>query len=152
MELDEIDRKILRELLTDGRLSNAKLAEKVGLSTTACWNRVRVLEETGVIAGYEAVIDQDALGKPDTVIIEITLDHHDEALLERFDQALKALPDVVEAYLVTGEYDYVLKVAVGGTEGYERFLRQHLYKLPGIRQSRSTFVLRCLKQSRSVLP
>jgi Lrp/AsnC family transcriptional regulator, leucine-responsive regulatory protein len=150
--LDEIDRRILRELRRDGRLSNAKLAEKVGLSTTPCWNRVRALEDAGVIEGYTALLNQQALGLPDTVIIEVTLERHDDDMLEKFGRALADLPEVMEAYLLTGEYDYLIKVAVAGTAGYEEFLRRKLYKLPGIRHSRSTFVLRCLKKSYSVEP
>jgi Lrp/AsnC family leucine-responsive transcriptional regulator len=152
MEIDEIDRRILRELRLDGRLSNTKLAEKVGLSTTPCWNRVRALEEGGMIEGYAALLSQTALGYPDTVIIEVTLDRHDDDIFEKFGQALATLPEVMEAYLLTGDYDYLIKVAVAGTAGYEEFLRKKLYKLPGLKHSRSTFVLRCLKRAHSVEP
>jgi Lrp/AsnC family leucine-responsive transcriptional regulator len=152
MEIDEIDRRILRELRQDGRVSNTKLAEKVGLSTTPCWNRVRALEESGMIEGYTALLSQTALGYPDTVIIEVTLDRHDDDIFDKFGQALAELPEVMEAYLLTGEYDYLIKVAVAGTAGYEEFLRRKLYKLPGLRHSRSTFVLRCLKRTFSVAP
>jgi Lrp/AsnC family leucine-responsive transcriptional regulator len=150
--LDRIDRLILRELRNDGRLSNSKLAEKVGLSTTPCWNRVRAMEESGVIQGYTALLSQNALGYPDTVIIEVILDRHDDDIFEKFGTALAELPEVMEAYLLTGEYDYLIKVAVAGTAGYEEFLRRKLYKLPGLRHSRSTFVLRCLKRAYSVEP
>jgi Lrp/AsnC family leucine-responsive transcriptional regulator len=151
-QLDEIDRKILRTLSHDGRISNQKLAETVNLSSTPCWNRVKVLEDAGFITRYAALLDQRALGLPDTVIIEVTLERHDDEIFERFGNALATLPEVIEAYLVTGEYDYLIKVAVSGTEGYERFLRQKLYKIPGIRHSRSTFALRCLKRVHSVSP
>lgn len=152
MEIDEMDRRILRALRNDGRLSNTKLAEKVGLSTTPCWNRVRALEEGGMIEGYTALISQNALGYPDTVIIEVTLDRHDDEIFEKFGAALAGLPEVMEAYLLTGDYDYLIKVAVAGTAGYEEFLRKKLYKLPGLKHSRSTFVLRCLKRAHSVEP
>jgi Lrp/AsnC family transcriptional regulator, leucine-responsive regulatory protein len=151
-QLDEIDRKILRTLSRDGRISNQKLAEIVNLSPTPCWNRVKALEEAGLITGYVALLDQRALGLPDTVIIEVTLERHDDEIFNRFGEALAKLPEVMEAYLLTGEYDYLIKVAVSGTEGYERFLRQKLYKIPGIRHSRSTFALRCLKRVHSVTP
>lgn len=151
-QLDDIDRRILRALADDGRISNQKLAERVNLSATPCWNRVRALEEAGVISGYAAILDQHALGVPDIVIIEVTLERHDDEIFSRFGAALTELPEVMEAYLLTGEYDYLIKVAVAGTEGYERFLRQKLYKLPGIRNSRSTFALRCLKRMHSVVP
>ncbi|MRW89614.1 AsnC family transcriptional regulator [Duganella sp. FT80W] len=152
MEIDDMDRRILRELRADGRLSNTKLAEKVGLSTTPCWNRVRALEEGGMIEGYTALLSQTALGYPDTVIIEVTLDRHDDDIFDKFGQALATLPEVMEAYLLTGDYDYLIKVAVAGTAGYEEFLRKKLYKLPGLKHSRSTFVLRCLKRAHSVEP
>lgn len=150
--IDAVDRRILRELRKDGRLSNLKLAERVGLSPTPCWNRVRALEQARVIEGYTALLDQKKLGLPDTVIIEVTLDRHDDDALHRFGEALAELPEVLEAHLLTGEYDYMIKVAVAGTEGYEEFLRRKLYKLAGIRHSRSSFVLRCLKRSTSVEP
>jgi Lrp/AsnC family leucine-responsive transcriptional regulator len=151
-KLDEIDRKILRILRSDGRISNQKLADSVHLSPTPCWNRVRALEEQGYIEGYAAILSQSALGLPDTVIIEVTLERHDEDMLERFGEALAELPEVMEASLLTGDYDYLIKVAVAGTAGYERFLRERLYKIPGIRHSRSTFVLRTLKRAHSVEP
>lgn len=148
--LDEIDRKILRTLSQDGRISNQKLADTVSLSPTPCWHRVRALEESGHISGYVAVLDQRTLGLPDTVIIEVTVDRHDDEIFQRFSDALAELPEVMEAYLLSGEYDYLIKVAVSGTEGYERFLRQKLYKLPGVTHTRSTFTLRCLKRTPSV--
>jgi Lrp/AsnC family transcriptional regulator, leucine-responsive regulatory protein len=149
-QLDDIDRKILRTLSQDGRISNQKLAETVNLSPTPCWHRVKALEEAGYVQGYVAVLDQRALGVPDTVIIEVTVDRHDDEIFKAFSDALAELPEVMEAYLLSGEYDYLIKVAVAGTEGYERFLRQKLYKLPGVRHTRSTFTLRCLKRSASV--
>jgi Lrp/AsnC family transcriptional regulator, leucine-responsive regulatory protein len=151
-QLDEIDRKILRTLSRDGRISNQKLADTVNLSATPCWNRVKALEDAEFITEYVAILNQRALGLPDTVIIELTLERHDDDIFKRFGEALAQLPEVMEAYLLTGEYDYLIKVAVSGTEGYERFLRQKLYKIPGIRHSRSTFVLRCLKRVHSVTP
>jgi Lrp/AsnC family leucine-responsive transcriptional regulator len=151
-DLDAIDRKILRELRRDGRMSTTQLAEKVGLSTSPCWNRVRQMEQQGVIEGYTVLLNQKALGVPDTVMIEVTLDRHDDDTFERFGQALADMPEVLEAYLLTGEYDYLIKVAVAGTAGYEEFLRRKLYTLPGLRHSRSTFVLRRLKQEHSPQP
>jgi Lrp/AsnC family leucine-responsive transcriptional regulator len=151
-QLDDTDRHILRILGRDGRISNQKLAETVNLSPTPCWHRVKALEEAGYITGYAALLDQSRLGVPDTVIIEVTVDRHDDEIFKAFSDALAELPEVMEAYLLSGEYDYLIKVAVAGTEGYERFLRQKLYKLPGVRHTRSTFALRCLKRSPSVTP
>jgi Lrp/AsnC family transcriptional regulator, leucine-responsive regulatory protein len=143
---------ILRTLNFNARISNRDLAEEVGLSTTPCWNRVRNLEEKGVITQYVTIFDQQKIGMPDTVIIEVTLERHDADILEKFGAALTDLPEVTEAYLVTGDYDYLIKAAVSGTSGYERFLRDRLYKIPGIRHTRSSFALRCLKQSYTARP
>ncbi len=150
--MDEIDSRILRELQFNARVSNADLASRVGLSASPCWTRVRTLERQGVIEKYVTVFDQAAFGLPDTVIIEVTLDRHDDDILKKFEAALERMPEVVEAYLMTGEYDFFIKVAVAGTEGYERFLREKLYKIPGIRHSRSSFTLRRLKQTYAVQP
>ena len=148
--LDNQDRAIMRALQKNARLSNAELAEIVGMSTTACWNRTRQLEADGYIRGYVALLDQQKLGFADVVLIEVTLDRHDEDALARFGAELATLPEVLEAYLVSGEYDYLVKVAVDGTAGYERFLREKLYKISGIRHSRSMFALRCMKSIPSV--
>lgn len=150
--MDEIDRRILRALQFDARITNLGLAEKVGLSASPCWTRVRRLEQEGVIEKYVTVFNQAALGIPDTVIIEVKLEKHDDDSLSIFENSLAQLPEVMEAYLLTGEYDYFIKVAVAGTTGYERFLRDKLYKIPGIRHTRSSLTLRCLKQIFSPLP
>ena len=150
--LDLMDRKILSVLRINGRLTMAELAEKVGLSTTPCWTRVKRLEASGAIGGYVALVNARVVGVPNVVFIEVTLDKHDDKILEKFGASLAAIPEVLEAHLVTGDYDYLVKVAVTGTDHYERFLRESLYRLPGIRHSRSTFALRALKQEVSVDP
>jgi len=150
--LDEIDRKILGALRADGRLTIAGLAERVGLSQSPCWTRLRRLEEAGLIRDYVAVLDHGALGLPDVVFVEVTLDKHDDSVLEAFGTEILRIPEVLEAHLVSGEYDYIIKVAVSGTAHYERFLREKLYRIRGIRQSRSVFALRTLKQEVSVDP
>lgn len=150
--LDEIDRRILKTLVADGRITNSQLAEKVGLSSSPCWQRVRRLEQDGYITGYTAILDQKKLGRSETVIIEVNLDRHDDETLASFGESMARIPEVLEVYLVTGGYDYMLKVAVDGTEGYERFLRERLYKVPGLRHSRSMFSLRCLKRAYSIEP
>ena len=144
------DRKILHELQQNGRLSNSELAERVGLSPSACWNHTRQLETDGYIQGYVALIDQTKLGLTDTVLIEVTLNAHEDNTLARLGEELAKLPEVLEAYLVTGEYDYLIKVAVEGTAGYERFLREKLYRIARISHSRSMFALRCVKSVPSV--
>ena len=139
VKFDSIDKQILRELTRDGRLSNQALADRVGLSPSPCWQRTRRLEAEGVISGYRAVIDREALGYGETVLIEVTLDRHDDAVLENFGRQMAEMEEVLEVWLTTGEYDYLIKVAVNGTRGYEEFLRRKLYKVAGIRHSRSGF-------------
>ncbi|AXQ22172.1 Lrp/AsnC family transcriptional regulator [Acinetobacter wuhouensis] len=143
--LDRIDRKILSALRQDGRLTVAQLAEIVGLSSSPCWTRVKRLESMNVIEGYTANINAKAIGINELFFIEITLERHDDEILEQFSDALSQMPEVVEAHLVTGDYDYLVKVAVKNAEHYERFLRKNLYSMKGIRHTRSIFALRPLK-------
>lgn len=150
--LDEIDRKILKVLLDDGRISNNQLAEAVGLSPSPCWQRVRKLEKSGLIKSYGAEIDQLQLGYPETVLVEITLERNQGYQLEDICLELAKIPEVLEIHIVSGEFDCFLKVAVSGTKGYEKFLREQLYQIPGIQHSRSVFSLRCFKNELSFVP
>jgi Lrp/AsnC family leucine-responsive transcriptional regulator len=150
--MDATDRRILRALARRARLTNAELAEEVGLSASPCWTRVKRLEQSGVIQGYHALLDQAALGLPDTVFLEVMMERHDDENLKRFEEAVSAMPEVLECWLVTGEYDYILKAAVGGTAGYETLLREKIYRLPGVRHTRTAFTLRCLKRVISPVP
>lgn len=152
MKLDRIDRQILNQLASDGRISNAELAQCVGLSPSPCWQRVRKLETEGVIRGYSAMLDQDQLGAGEVVMIEVILERHDDEVVEEFGRTMQAMPEVLEVHLTTGEYDYLIKVAVEGTRSYEAFLREKLYRVRGIRHTRSSFVLRCLKDVQAYLP
>ena len=102
--------------------------------------------------GLLAILDQARLGASETVLIEVTLEKHDDAMLEAFGRAMADMPEVLEVYLTTGEYDYFIKVAVDGSAGYENFLLKKLYKIPGMRHSRSSFTLRCLKRRHSIVP
>lgn len=110
------------------------------------------LESDGYIVGYSAVLDNAKLGAPETVIVEVVLERHDDAVFEAFGKAMVELPEVIDVFLTTGEYDYILKIRCAGTAAYEEFLRKKLYRVPGIRHTRSSFALRCLKQAFSVVP
>src|SRR5579883_970900 len=138
--LDDFDRRILAELSRDGRLSNSDLARRIGLSASACWMRVRALEESGVIKGYAAVIDRALIGLPETVTVD--KQKHTGDVLEGFEAAIERMPQVIEASLVAGDFDYYLRVAASSTADYEHFLREKLYRIPGVRQARSIFILR----------
>jgi len=142
--LDGIDHRILAELSSDGRLSNTDLARRIGLSPSACWTRVRALEQSGVIKGYAAIIDRAAIGLPETVVVEVTVDKQKQTgdVLAGFEAAIERLPQVIEASLVAGDFDYYLRVAASSTTDYEHFLREKLYRIPGVRQARSIFILR----------
>jgi Lrp/AsnC family transcriptional regulator, leucine-responsive regulatory protein len=147
MELDKFDIAILEALQKDARLSLQELGKQVGLTASPCWTRIRRMEDAGVIEGYSVRVNPDKVGLSETVILHVTLDSHSDEALFEFGKALEDIPEVLEAYLVSGDYDYYIRVAVEGTRGYERFLRERLYKIPGIRHSKSSFVLRRLKQS-----
>lgn len=110
--LDRIDRKILSALRRNGRLTVAQLAEEVGLSSSPCWTRLKRLESLKIIEGYTVNVNPKAIGIHELFFIEITLERHDDEMLENFSEALADIPEVVEAHLVTGDYDYLVKVAV----------------------------------------
>ena len=147
MELDKFDVAILEALQRDARLSLQELGKQIGLTASPCWTRIRRMEEAGVIEGYSVRVNPEKVGLSETVILHVTLDSHSDEALFEFGRMLEDIPEVLEAYLVSGDYDYYIRVAVEGTRGYERFLRERLYKIPGIRTSKSSFVLRRLKQS-----
>ena len=146
-KLDRLDRDILTVLQTDARISLQELSKRVGLSASPCWTRIRRMEEAGVIEGYTVRLNAQAVGLAETVIVQVTLDSHSDEALFAFGRALADIPEVLEALLVSGDYDYILRIAVSDTRDYERLLRERLYKIPGLRHSKSSFVLRSLKQS-----
>ncbi|MCJ0761667.1 Lrp/AsnC family transcriptional regulator [Variovorax terrae] len=145
--MDKMDRKILKVLQGNARASLQEIGQTVGLSPTPCWGRIRKMEEAGVIEGYTVRLNAQALDLSDTVLVQVTLDSHSDNTLEKFGETLAAIPEVIEAYLVSGDYDYLLRVAVRDTRDYERLLRERLYKIKGIRHSKSSFVLRTLKKA-----
>ncbi|WP_171173620.1 Lrp/AsnC family transcriptional regulator [Ruegeria sp. HKCCD8929] len=151
-QLDQTDRRILSVLLENARISNSELAERVNLSPSPCWQRVRKLEERGYIKKYTAVLDQALLGMPDTALVEIRLQQHDSTSFEEFGAKLSKLPEVLEIFAKTGEFEFFLKVAVNGTAGLDEFIQRKLHPLPEIRETRSNFVLRNLKETRAYLP
>ncbi|SDL94737.1 transcriptional regulator, AsnC family [Oryzisolibacter propanilivorax] len=145
--MDRLDRKILSVLQRDARASLQDIGAAVGLSPSPCWARIKKMEEAGVIQGYTVRLDPLALGLGDTVLVMVTLDSHSDNTLEKFGEVLASIPEVVEAHLVSGDYDYLLRVVVKDTRDYERLLREKLYRIRGIRHSRSSFVLRTLKKA-----
>jgi Lrp/AsnC family leucine-responsive transcriptional regulator len=144
---DKFDLAILRELLADSRRTLQEIGAAVNLSPTTCWSRIKRLEADGVIQQYSIRLDRARLGWKDTVIVQLTLESHTDETLYAFGRVLATIPEVMEAYLVSGDYDYYIRIAVRDTRDYERLLREKLYKIPGIRHSKSSFVLRVLKDA-----
>jgi Lrp/AsnC family transcriptional regulator, leucine-responsive regulatory protein len=140
--LDKTDIKILNLLQTDGRMSNSDLSERVNLSPSACLRRVKRLEDDGYIMGYVTLVNQARVGKPTNVFVEITLANLGEDTIDAFEKAVTACPDVRGCYLMSGDADYLLRIACSGPEGYEYIHRQYLSKLPGVTRIRSSFALR----------
>ncbi|MCK6376529.1 MAG: Lrp/AsnC family transcriptional regulator [Zoogloea sp.] len=147
MKLDRFDTAILEALQGDARISLQELSKQVGLTASPCWTRIKRMEEAGVIEGYSVRVNAARIGLGETVIVQVTLDSHSDEALFEFGRALEAIPEVLEAFLVSGDYDYYVRIAVSDTRDYERLLRERLYKIPGIRHSKSSFVLRQLKRN-----
>jgi DNA-binding Lrp family transcriptional regulator len=148
--LDAHDRAILRLLQEDARISNTRLAEKVSLSESACLRRVKALEESGLIEGYTALIDQHKAGYPVNVFVSITLDRQSEPGLAAFESAVREVPEVMECYLMTGEHDYLLRLVVQDLADFERVHSQHLTRLPQVVRVQSSFAMRTVTRSRVV--
>lgn len=142
MELDQIDRKILRVIQKQGRISNADLSEKVALSPSACHRRVQRLEAEGIVKDYVALLDARKIGLPSTVFVEIKLQGQADEILDAFEAEVKRVPEILECHLMAGTADYILKVVADSTEDFARIHRQHLSRLPGVQQMQSSFALR----------
>lgn len=145
--LDSFDRRILHELQHAGKLTNVDLATRVGLSPSPCLARVRQLEEAGIIAGYVALLDAEKLGGAVSVFVSVTLERQSEQALAVFEQAVAALPEVMECYLMTGDSDYLLRVVVRDTAALKDFILDKLTKTPGVANIRSSFALKQVKYS-----
>ena len=143
--LDQIDRRILAELQQNARLSNSELAERVGISPSPCWRRVRRLEESRVIQRYVTLLDPGRLGLAVSVFVQVSLATQVESALEIFEKAILARPEVMECYLMTGNADYLLRVVAADLAAYERFLMDHLTRIPVVSNIRSSFALRPVK-------
>jgi Lrp/AsnC family leucine-responsive transcriptional regulator len=150
MELDRYDRAILRLLQEDARMTNSALAARVSLSESATLRRVRSLEESGLIEGYTALVDQQRAGFPVNVFVSITLDRQSQTGLEAFESAVRRIPEVMECYLMTGEHDYLLRLVVADLADFERIHNQHLTRLPSVARVHSSFAMRTVTRSRSL--
>jgi len=143
--MDRTDSALLRALQEDGRATAAELGERVGLSISAVHRRVRALEDAGTIRRYAAVLDPKALGYTHDFYVEIALQSQSESTFEAFEAAVRRSPDIVECHLLTGAFDYLLRIATRGPEDYERVHRHALSALPGVMRMQSSLVLRTVR-------
>ena len=143
--MDRIDLRILDALQGDGRLSNQRLAENVGISTAACWRRVRALEEAGIIERYAALLSRARLGINLCAFVHISLARHVREATTSFEQAIMQRPEVLECFATTGDADFILRVVTTDIEGLDRFLEDFLFAMPQVSQVRSNIALRELK-------
>ena len=146
-QLDAIDRNILAELQADGRLANVELALRVHLSPSACLRRVKQLEESGVIAGYVALLNPKLVGQSGTSFTIINLTTMSNQLLETFEAAVREVPEILDCYYVAGSNDYLIRFAYRDAEDLERFHTDVLMRLPGVERSNSMLVLRTVKKT-----
>lgn len=143
MQIDRYDRRILEVLQHEGRISNQELAERIGLSPSPCLRRVRALEESGVIAGYRAILDARQLGLSLLALIHISMDRHTPERFANFEQKVAELSQVLECLLITGQdADYQLKVVVPDMEGYQALLLNKITRIEGVTGVHSSFVMR----------
>lgn len=149
MEIDQINRRILQALTHEGRISNVDLAEKVGLSPSACLRRVQELERRGVIKGYRAVLDRAALGTGFTAYLAVGLSDHSKASQEAFERAIARAPEVLECHNITGTIEYLLRVEVADLTSYKAFHTDVLGTLPGVTSLTSYVVIGSPKDERA---
>ena len=151
MSLDRYDRLILEALQRDGRISNVQLAAAVNLSESACLRRVRALEDEGYIDRYAALVSQRMVGLAGNVFVQIGLHREEERELAAFEEAVRNIPEIMECYLMTGEFDYLLRVVVADMADFERLHRDALTRLPGVARVNSSVAIRTV-QKRTELP
>lgn len=150
-ELDAIDRSILDVLQEDARISNVDLSERVNLSPSPCLRRVRRLESEGTIRSYVTLLDPAEVGLPVSVFVQVSLERQVDDALENFEAEIISRPEVMECYLMTGDSDYLLRVVAPDLEGFQRFLLEHLTRIPGVASIKSSFALKQVSY-RTALP
>lgn len=147
MKLDRFDRKILDQLQQDGRISNVDLAQQVSLSESACLRRVRALEKAGLVERYAAILDQKQLGLSGTVFVHIALRREEQSELAAFEAAVQKIPEIMECYLMTGEFDYLLRLIVSDMADFERLHNDALTRLPGVARVNSSIAIRTVRRT-----
>ncbi len=147
MELDKTSRDILRHLQRDCRISNADLAERVGMSASALWRKLRTLEDQGAISGYRATVPPEAVGLTFQALVHVQLARHNPEPLDEFISAIRARPEVVDCYATTGQADYLMRVLCTDIAAYNAFLEDFLFRLPAIQSAQTNVILREIKRS-----
>ena len=147
IKLDRIDRRILEELQADARLSSADLAERVSLTTSPCWRRVKRLEEEGLIGGYHARLDPRRLGYQVMAMVQISLDKKDAATVQAFEEAVQGIPQVLACFRISGRYDHQLMVVAEDLEAYGVFAGTEINGLPSVKEVYTAFVLKEVKSA-----
>jgi Lrp/AsnC family transcriptional regulator, leucine-responsive regulatory protein len=147
MTLDEIDKRIIRELQRDGRIQNNELAKRVGLSPSPCLRRVRLLEEAGIVSRYVAIIDPAKIGLRLSMFARVWLTAQDAETIDLFIAAMRRLPEVVECYIMLGESDALLRVVVADFDDYRRFQSTHLTRKNGIQNVKTDMPSEIVKQT-----
>ncbi len=148
--IDETDYALLSLIQKEGRASNKKLAQSLNLSETPCWRRIKRLEETGVIEGYQAVLNRRLLGFGVLAFVKVGFAVHTDDSPYRFEEAIQAIPEVLSCHNVSGEADYFLQIVARDLEAYELLLRTQLRRLPGVTSIKSSISLREIKDSRNL--
>lgn len=145
--MDQKDRQIIRVLQNDGRITNQDLSTAVSLSPSPCLRRLKLLEQSGAIKGYSADIDAEAYGLPVTVFVRVSLTGHTEAIVQKFEQEIAHVDQVLECFVMTGASDYLLRVVVADLDDYENFVRKHLHRIGCIGSIDSSFVYGVVKKT-----
>lgn len=148
--LDAIDQKLLRLLRLDGRRPNSELAAEVGLSPSTCLRRIRILESSGVIRGYTAIVENPGTDEAIIAIVRLTLEKQTEEYMRRFEAAVRNHPEIEECFLMTGDADYVMRVSTPSASAYEAIHTDILSRLPGVARIHSSFAMRNVLRSRTV--
>ena len=147
-----MDLAIIDLLQDDGRMTNADLAERIHLSQSACLRRVRRLEQDGVVEGYTMLVNQAAIGRPTSVFVEITLNSQSEEGLDAFETAVRDCPEVMECYLMAGDADYLIRIAVVDAPHFEQIHKTYMSRFPSVARIRSSFALRTVKKKMKYVP
>lgn len=146
-KIDAVDRKIIRALQRNGRITNLELAAEINLSPSPCLRRLRILESQGVISGYSVDVDAKAYGLPVMVMVRISLEKHTKDTVGRFEARMREIPEVLECFVMTGLSDYLLRVVVSDLNDYERFVRDRLHPIGGISSIDTSFVYGVVKRT-----